>query len=350
MQIPFLDYRRLYTHYQDEMDAAIKATLLTGKLILQSDVEEFEKEFAKFLGVRHVVGLNSGTDAIHMALLAAGVGPGDEVITSAHTFKSTVGAILKTGADAVTVGIDERGLMDLDAMEKKINKRTKAIIPVHLAGDVIDMVELKKRTYAIPIIEDACQGIGASWGGQMAGTFGFAGAFSHYPAKTLGAYGDAGSLATNDAELAQEIKDMRNHYKDSNLDFGVNSRLDNLQAAVLIVKLRHLKQDIEARAKVAAVYDQELAGLPLGLPKQREGRTYQDYIIRTPWRNELHDYLAKYGVQTLKNEYPFHFDYEKPESAKKYEAETLRIPCNPYLTDDEVRQIVLEIKSFYAGM
>lgn len=346
MTVRFLDYRKLYTNYQQEIDAVIKRCLVNGKLILQDDVESFERRFAEFLGVKHVIGLNSGTDALLLALRACGV-EGGEVITSAHTFKSTVGAIINAGATPITVDINEYGAMDLDEVEEKITRSTRAIIPVHLAGDHVNMTKLKRIAGDISIIEDACQGVGAEYNGQKLGTIGRAGAFSFYPAKILGCFGDGGAMATNDRAVAKYAYEARNHFKGNNLDYGVNSRLDNLQAAVLSVKLDYLVTDIKKREEVAKRYNYEFVNLPIGLPRRSVGRVYQDYIIRTHRRDDLHEYLKENGVETLKNEYPFTMDFKKPKRAKVYEKETLRLPCNHIMDMEEVEYVTDKVKEFY---
>lgn len=339
----FLDYSRLYTSYPG-LDDIIKRTLVTGKLILQSDVESFEKRLAKWLGIKYVVGLNSGTDAILLAIKAI-VAPGKEIITSTHTFKSTIGSIVNAGCKPVLVDIDENGLMDLDEVARNINKNTGAIIPVHLTGDMVDMDKLLEIAGKIPVIEDACQALGATWGGQKAGTFGVAGCFSFYPAKILGAFGDAGAMVTNFTSLKDDVSDARNHYKENNWDFGINSRLDNLQAAVLNEKLDFLDIDIAKRQTIANIYNHEFEGLPIKLPSQRAGRVWQDYVIKTQERDDLYDYLQAHDIETLKNEYPL--SVPKEAIADVYESETLRIPCNQFLLADEVNEVVEKIKKFY---
>lgn len=336
MIVKFINYSRLYTDY--DLDDAVKSQLVCGKLILQDAVQSFERDFSRLCGKKYAVGVSNGTDAIYMALTAMGVGVGDEVITTDHTFKGTISAILHTGARPVTVDIDENGLMDLGQI--KITSKTKAIVPVHLAGDSVNMKKLMEIA-SVPVIEDACQAIGAKGPG-----LGIMQCYSHYPAKTLGCLGDGGSITTDDEELANELKDMRNHYKDSNKDWGGNYRLDNIQAAVLVEKMKCLDRDILRRRIVAEAYNEYLRDLPIKLPRFTGARTFQDYIIRTKQRDELQDYLDKQGIQTLKNEYPFPA-WEKLPKAKAYEKETLRLPCNPYLTDEQVDYVIEKINEFY---
>jgi dTDP-4-amino-4,6-dideoxygalactose transaminase len=197
------------------------------------------------------------------------------------------------------------------------------------------------------VLEDSCQALGSERDGLKAGSWGKAGAFSFFPAKILGAYGDAGALTTNDEALYKELKDMREHYKYNPGKYGFNSRLDELQAAILNVKLKYLPEMIKRRQEVADIYDQELKDLPIVLPTKRPGRVYQDYIIRTNNRDELAQFLKDNGIETLKNDYHFPDDLPKPEDTVELEKQTLRIPCNDVLTDEEVRYVCQKITEFY---
>src|SRR3990167_817075 len=297
MKVPFIEYPKLYTEYP--VDDAMKAALVCGKFILQDEVERFEKRFAEYLGVKHFIGLNSGTDALMLALICAGVGPGDEVITVSNTFIATIQVIHHLGATPILVDVGEDGLMDMDLVEKAVTEKTKAIIPVHLSGDVANIDELKSILFRriqssvdvwdnnIKIIEDSAQAIGAkrnileedgsSFVYYKAGTQSFAGCFSFYPAKVLGTFGDAGGLAINDDAVAERVRGLRNHgnvskEKHSSYEFGWNSRLDNIWAAVLNVKLDFLELDLKKRKDIAEIYNEELKGLPITLPVNREGR------------------------------------------------------------------------------
>lgn len=375
MNIPFLPYPKLYASYKKEVDAAMRDTLRGGRFILGKEVEEFEKNFAEYLGVKHVVGLNSGTDALLLALHAAGVGPGDEVITVSHTFIATIQVIKHVGATPILVDIEDDGLMDVDLVGAAITEKTKAIIPVHLSGDVVESPVIHahlashKRTHDIKVIEDAAQAIGAVYTVQgsltanKSGTIGDAGCFSFYPAKILGTFGDAGALATNDDAVAEEVRKLRNHYDISKkpLDsvvgpykFGWNSRMDNVWAAVLNAKLPHLEEDIARRHVVASMYTLGLNDLPLELPVMREGRVFQDYVIRSEMRDELAAYLKDKGIGILghdllpNHKYPGlgldHFHLPKTE---QYIAQQIRIPCNQFMKDKEVEYVIKTIRRFH---
>lgn len=330
-----------YKLNKQKIDSEMQRVLSAGDLILRKDVEDFEQNLCDYLGVKYAVALNSCTDALYLALRALKIGQGDEVIVPARTFVASVQVIVQVGAKPI--------LYDLDTdISTLVNEKTKAIIPVHIEGAIDthfeQILELSKSKN-IPIIEDSAQAFGAVYKDKMAGSFGVAGCFSFYPAKTLGAYGDAGALVTNDEEMCKYVKDCRNHFKDDARDWGINSRLDNLQAAILNVKFAQYPQALERRKEIAEAYHATLEMLPLTVPTHTEGRIWQDYIIRTEDRDELYQYLKNLGIETLKNNYPFPIP-KLPES-QKYEDETLRLPCNELLTDDEVHEVISAIIKFY---
>src|SRR3989344_4486177 len=263
LKVPFVNYKLQYQNLKPEIDKTLQDVLERGDLILRSDVEEFEKSLADFLGVKYAVGVNSGTDALIFSLKAAGVKSGDEVITVSHTFFATIEAIVHNGARPVLVEVLEDYLMDTDKIEAAITPKTKAILPVHLNGRVCDMEKIMiiAKKHNLAVIEDAAQALGAKFQGKMAGSFGKAGCFSFYPAKILGALGDAGAVTTNDEEVAKKIRLYRNHGQIKNqegevemTDYGWTSRLHNLQAAVLNVKFKYLPQWIERRKEIAKLY------------------------------------------------------------------------------------------------
>ena len=321
MKVPFINYPKQYGKIRLEINGAIEDCLWRGDLILRKDVEIFEKKLAKYVGTKYAVALNSGTDALVLSLKAVGIGKGHKVAVPSHTFKATCGAVLTVGAKPVVYDMDGRfGKVDLH-------------IPVHIAGEIAPF------SNDIPVIEDAAQAIGAIKNPKsMAQTWSF------YPAKVLGAYGDAGAVTTNYKSIAEYVREARNHFKTDDRDFGQNSRMDNIQAAILNVKFQYLREYLKRRNKIADMY-RKLEGVEL--PNYSGGRVWQDYIIRTPKRDELHCYLKKYGVETIKNEYPFSPEYPKPPLAKKYEAETLRLPCNPDLTDEEIKYVIKKVNEFY---
>lgn len=341
MDVRFFNPGLGYSQIRDEVFPKIDELLSNGDLILRQEVEDFEKALAEFVGTKYAVGLNSGTDALYLALKAYGIKVGDEVLVPSHTFVATAQVVAQLGAVPV--------LYDMDGTFT-INPKTVAIIPAHIAGEFsADMAELMRVAKAnnLIVIEDACQALGAVQNKKKAGAWGHAGAFSFYPAKILGAYGDAGALVTNDEEIYKEVIELRNHYKKDYSKWGINSRLDNIQAAVLNIKLKRLTQTLELRKLVAEKYNKELSGLPVGLPQETKGRVWQDYILRTPKRDELYDWLKRAGIETMKNEYPF--PIPKGEMSLLFEAETLRLPCNELLTTEEIEYVCTKIREFYGA-
>ncbi len=266
-KVRFVNYPEHYRRMWDETMDTLTQIFTRGDLIMRDQLLSFEAHMASYLGVKHAIGLNSGTDALYYSLEAAGIGPGDEVITVAHTFVATVSAIVFCGAKPVLVDVGEDMEMDVDQVEALITPRTKAIIPVHLNGRMVDMGKLMPiaRKHDLVVIEDAAQSLGASYGGKRAGSFGLAGCFSFYPAKILGCAGDGGLLATNDDALANKIRLLRDHGLDRGtmemLCFAYNSRLDNLQAALLDVKLRHFPDWLMRRREIAGLYTRGLSGI-----------------------------------------------------------------------------------------
>ena len=304
--IPFVDLRAQYRAIRDEIRPAIDRVLETCEFTLGSDVAAFEEEFAAFCTTRFGIGVNSGTSALHLALLAAGVGPGDEVVTVPFTFVATVSAICYTGATPVFVDIDPRTFtMDPAAVEAVVTGRTKAIVPVHLYGQPADMdpILAVARRRGLVVIEDAAQAHGAEYKGRRAGSLGDLGCFSFYPGKNLGAYGEAGMVVTSDAGYARTIRMLRDwgaERKYQHVLKGYNYRLEGIQAAVLRVKLRHLEAWTEGRRRAAARYDALLAGggivTPIALPDVRH--VYHIYAIRTSARQAWQEALQAEGIQT----------------------------------------------------
>lgn len=343
MKIKFVDFPKQYGKQKKEIDKAVKNCIDNGKFILQEQVEEFEKAFADYVGTNYCVGLNSGTDALYLALWHYGIKPGDEVIVPSHTFVATAQVVTQLGATPV--------LVDLGGTFT-VTERTKAIIVAHIAGDIAtDMRPLIKLAtrWGIPVIEDACQALGAEQHGIKAGAWGDIGCFSFYPAKILGGFGDGGALVTDDKATYDHVRELRHHYKYTNKGWGINSRLDNIQAAVLSVKLKRLPEMLKRREQIAKMYLKELDGV-VGLPVNREGRVWQDFVIKMPreWmRDRLHDMLKKQGIETMKNDYPFPIP-KGPESLM-YERCTLRIPCNDVLTDKEIKYVIQKIKESLGG-
>jgi dTDP-4-amino-4,6-dideoxygalactose transaminase len=310
--IPFVDLKAQYASIKPEVDKAILGVLESCEFTLGSEVAAFEKEFAEYSGASIGVGVNTGTSALHLALLAANVGPGDEVITVPFTFVATVAAIHYTGAKTVFVDIDPRTFtMDAALLESAITERTKAIIPVHLYGQPADMDPILDiaRRHRLVVIEDACQAHGAEYKGRRAGSIGDIGCFSFYPGKNLGAYGEGGMAVTNNADYARSIRMLRDwgaEKKYHHVLKGYNFRLEGLQGAVLRVKLRHLEAWTEARRARAAQYDREFAGTGVPTPQVPPGvrHVYHIYAIRTPDRATLQRTLQEQGIHTGIH-YPF---------------------------------------------
>ncbi|MBK8025440.1 MAG: DegT/DnrJ/EryC1/StrS family aminotransferase [Chloroflexi bacterium] len=305
--IPFNDLRAAHADLEPALEAAARRVLTSGWFILGAEVSAFEAEFAAWHGIAHAVGVANGTDAIELALRAGGIGPGDEVITVAHTAVPTVCAVERAGATPVLVDIEaDTYTIDPAAVEAAITPRTRAILPVHLYGYPADMPALLRiaEAHGLLLIEDCAQAHGARLNGQRVGTFGHLAAFSFYPTKNLGAIGDGGMVITNDMAYAERLKRLRNYGQVSRYEHaerGINSRLDEMQAALLRVKLPLLDQHNAARRALAAVYDTGLADLPVVRPVVRPGaeHVYHLYVVRSPERDALMERLKARGVQTL---------------------------------------------------
>ncbi|HEM62452.1 MAG TPA: DegT/DnrJ/EryC1/StrS family aminotransferase, partial [Chloroflexi bacterium] len=305
--IPFSDLKLQYLSLKEEIDASIQRVLESGWFILGREVEAFEEEFTRYVGADYGVGVGSGTEALHLGLLACGVGPGDEVITVSHTAVATVAAIELTGARPVLVDIDPRSYtMDPAHMEASIGPATRAIVPVHLYGQTADLDPILSiaRRHGLRVLEDAAQAHGAEYKGRKAGSSGDVGCFSFYPTKNLGAFGDGGLVATSDADLAERLKLLREYgwaerYVSSTK--GTNSRLDEIQAAILRVKLKKLDEWNAIRREHAALYDQLLAGGPVVTPAEMEygKHCYHIYAIRSTRREGLRQFLRQNGVGAL---------------------------------------------------
>ena len=304
--VPLVDLRAQHAAIAAEVQAALDAVLANTDFILGADVDAFEQEYARYCEAEHCVGLDSGMSALELGLRAMGIGPGDEVITPAGSFIASSSAISFTGATPVWVDMDPRTYnIDPALIEAAITPRTKAIMAVHLYGQPADMdaVFAVARRHGLPVIEDACQSHGARYQGKRTGSMGAFAAFSFYPAKNLGAYGDAGALTTNDAELAEKVRMMRNYGQRAKYDhvyLAWNRRLDTIQAAVLRVKLRHLDRWNQARRTNASMYDELLrdtgAGLPFASPDSEH--VYHLYVVQVDNRAEVQRELAEHGIST----------------------------------------------------
>jgi dTDP-4-amino-4,6-dideoxygalactose transaminase len=366
MQVPAVDFKAQYAALRAEIDAAVARVLASGWFILGPEVEAFEREFAAYCGAAHAVGVANGTDAIRLALLAAEIGPGDEVITAPNTAVPTVSAIEQTGARAVFADIEEATFnLDPAALEAALTPRTRAIVPVHLYGQAAEMdriLEIAGR-HGLAVVEDAAQAHGARYNGQMAGTIGAMGCFSFYPTKNLGAYGDGGAIVTDDAALAARLRRLRFYGQAGryhNVERGVNSRLDELQAAILRVKLAHLDDWVVARRAHAACYTELLEGADLVLPREAPGRdhAWHLYVVRSPDRDGLRAHLAAQGIAAdihyprLVYQQPAYTDIAPPGRcpvAERVAPEVLSLPMYPELTETQIRYVAEGVRSFAGG-
>jgi dTDP-4-amino-4,6-dideoxygalactose transaminase len=340
--VPFFDLMQQYAALKPEMDAAIARVLAKGHFILGEDVEAFEKQFAALCGARHGIGANSGTTALMLGLLAMGVGPGDEVVTVAHTFIATAEAISLIGATPVFVDIEpQRCMMDAAKLEAAITPRTKAIIPVHIYGHPADMdaINAVARRHGVPVLEDACQAHGALYKGRPVGTLGQAACFSFYPSKNLGAYGEAGALVTNDGQLAEMARILRDHGSEAKYQhsiIGLNGRMEAIQGAVLRVKLPHLESWNARRRQLAQRYDQLLAGVrdcrPIGADSTVQS-AYHLYVVRVPRRDAVRAALAEMGIGTQ-------IHYPIPVHRQPAYTKTLSVTPELPVTDEVVAEIL----------
>jgi dTDP-4-amino-4,6-dideoxygalactose transaminase len=306
--IPILDLVAQYRALKIEIDNAIGRVLASGTFIMGPNVEAFEHEIATYLGAKHTVSLNSGTDALHLALRALDIGPGDEVITTPFTFVATTEAIGIVGATPVFVDIDPTTFnIDPSLIEAAITPRTKAILPIHLYGAPADLdeIQLIAKRHGLPVVEDCAQAVGATLAGRKVGTIGHIGCFSFFPTKNLGAYGDGGMITTNDSALADRVRALRTHggrRKYHHDERGVNSRLDELQAAILRVKLPHLDSWISARRQIAAHYSWALEHDPNIVPPvdpKGARHVYHQYTVRVKERDNVRQRLAAAGIQSM---------------------------------------------------
>ncbi len=367
IRIPAEDLTRQYQQIRWEVAAAIDSVLPSGKYTLGPVLEQFEQEFATYCGVKHAIGISNGTEALHLALLAMGVGAGDEVITQANTYVATAFAVNYCGATPVFVDIEPTySNIDVKQIEKKITSKTKVIIPVHIYGHTVDMdpiIEIAKK-YNLKVLEDASHAHGATYKGRRTGGLADAAAFSFYPSKVLGAYGDAGAVVTNDDQINHRLRVLRymgQEVKHTHLEIGYQQRLDPVQAAILRVKLRHLDGWIEKRRRIAALYNHLLQDLPIDLPKEADWayHVYYLYTIRCQERDELAEYLALKGIETQKiyhTPVPLQPCYRylnyRPEEipvAADYATKLLNLPLFPEMTEEEVEIVCDQVRNFFEG-
>ncbi len=364
--IPYLDLKAQIKPLRAEIDAAIARTIDNCSFCLGPDTAQFEKEFAKFCGAEYAIGFNSGTSALHVALMLLNVGPGDEVITTPYTFVATSWAISYVGATPVYVDVED-GTMNLDPklVEKAITPKTKAVMPVHLYGQPFDIDPIREicRKHNLPLVEDSAQAHGAKYKGKTIGTFGEISCFSFYPGKNLGAAGEGGALVTNNPEFAKRAKSLREHgstvryYHD---EVGFNYRMEGIQGAVLGVKLPHLKKWTAERQRVAKRYAELLKDLPLQLPTEASyaESVWHLYVVRHPRRDELKAHLDANGVGCALH-YPLPLHLQKCYAnlghkvgdfpvSEKAASQCLSLPIYPELTEAQIQRVAEVVRSFFA--
>ena len=365
--VPFFNYPKLFLHQEEKFMQIIRDVLSRGAFIMQKELEEFEEKLARFTGAKHAIGVSDGTNAITLGLRAAGVGPGDEVIFSSHTMVATPGAIVMAGAVPVPCDVDEDGLMDAEQAERLITPKTKMLMPTDLNGRIADMQKIQAlaETAGLLIAEDAAQALGARYHGTGAGLFGAFGTFSFYPAKSLGCFGDGGGFITNDDAIAAHVHAQRDHGRGGLGSaevsvWGTNSRLDNVQAAILSHLIDTFDENIARRRSIASKYNEafsEIAELTLppapGADPERFD-TFQNYEIRSLRRDALRDYLGNQGIGTIiqwggKAVHQFEdlgFSVDLPRTDEFFK-QCLMIPMNHLLSDDDVDFVIEKVRAFH---
>lgn len=361
--VPFLDLWRQHDALRPDIERAVGTVLDAGRFVLAEQVTHFEEEFAQLAGTPFAVGVASGTDALELSLIACGIGPGDEVVTVANAGTPTLCAIRSAGATPVLADVDPVTLtLNPASAEACLTRRTRAIVPVHLYGQCADLdaITALARRHGLRVIEDCAQAHGAAYGGRPAGSIGDTGCFSFYPTKNLGAMGDGGMVVTSDPAIATALRELRMYGESSprhsTRPRGRNSRLDELQAAILRVKLPHLRAWNERRRAIARAYTEAFAGLPLVLPTEADERThvYHLYVVRSAERDRLRARLAERGVGTLVH-------YERPvyrheafrdlaaasaalPDTERAVGEVLSLPLFPELSDAEVTAVIEAVR------
>jgi dTDP-4-amino-4,6-dideoxygalactose transaminase len=363
-KVRFVNPAKNYLMIKKEIDTAYFDVMTKGDLIDRGHLKSFEENLAKFVGTKYAVGLNSGYDALHVSLRSASIGHGDEVIVPSHTFLATCSAVVNAGAAPVLVDVGKDFNIDVYKIEEAVTSKTKAIIPVHLNGYMADMVSVMQiaEKYNIVVIEDACQSLGASMNGKKGGSWGLTGCWSFYPFKILGGYGDGGAITTDNPEVALFARRMRYNGEDRKTGeyhgHGFTCLLDNLQAAFLYIKLRHLPKWIIRRREIAGRYRAELSDIPdLMLPHYddlRRDHVYQNYVVRAKQGNDFSEYMEKSGIEVLTQ---FRKPYYKHEALKLVDRgfsetealskEVCSLPMNVEITDEEVDYVIKTVRSFY---
>lgn len=363
-KVRFVNPVKNYLMIKKEIDKAYFDVMTRGDLIDRGHLKSFEENLAKFVGTKYAVGLNSGYDALHISLRAAGIGHGDEVIVPSHTFVATCSAVVNAGATPVLVDVARDFNIGVYKIEEAVTSKTKAIIPVHLNGymaDMVSVIEIAEK-YNLIVVEDACQSLGASMNGKKGGSWGLTGCWSFYPFKILGGYGDGGAITTDDPDVALFATRMRYNGEDRKTGeyhgHGFTCLLDNLQAAFLDVKLRHLPEWIIRRREIAERYRTGMSDIPdMMLPHYddlRRDHVYQNYVVRAKQGNDFSEYLGKNGIEVL---IQFRKPYYKHEALKLLDRgfpetealskEVCSLPMNVEITDEEVDYVIKTVRSFY---
>lgn len=364
MFVPLVDLKSQYQKIESEINDSMSYVFKNSNFILGESVGKFEEEFCQYLGGGFAVGVNSGTDALYMSLLACEISSGDEVITVAHTFIATYLAIVQAGAKPILIDIDPSTFnIDPNKIEEKITDKTKAIIPVHLYGFPAKMDQIKEiaKKYELFVIEDACQAHGSQINGRKIGLFGDLACFSFYPTKNLGAYGDGGAVVTQDENLREKLVSLRNYGQNKKYfhdRFGTNTRLDELQAAILRVKLNYLDEWNNARRKIAKQYRDQITSSYISCPVELDGysHVYHLFVIKTSYRNQLQRWLEKKNIQTQ-------IHYPRPVHLQKcflkefqnalilpvtedISQKILSLPMYPEMTNDQVEYVINSVNEF----
>ena len=362
-------YRRYWASHGKEVLKAIDSCGKRGDYVMRKDLLEFEGKLAKFCKTKYAVGVNSGTDALFLSLKALGIKEGDEVITPSHTFIASIQVIVQCGATPVLIDIGEDGLMDVKQIEKVITKSTKCIMPVHLSGKVCDMKRIMSiaRKHKLSVVEDACQALGAGYGDKMAGGIGDTGCFSFISPKTMGGMGDNGGIVTNKKTLYHKLILLRNHWNITQgalhghqpvqprvMDWGWNSRMDNIQAAILNVKFKYYPAMLKRRRDIGMMYNEGLKDLPCILPVQQPKQIYQEYIIRVWNRLGFMKHMQDNGVELLvRDTTPNHkikglgLEHFNLPLTEEMAQDVVRLPTYSELTDKEVEYVIKTIQDFY---
>ncbi len=368
MKVPFLDLKKQYHNLKGEIDTKLIEVCENTAFTLGPYVEEFENNFAKYLGTKHFIGTSTGTSALHSALLAFDIGENDEVIVPVNTFTATAEAVVMAGAKPIFVDNDPKNYnMDLSKIENAITHNTKAIIPVHLYGQPIYMDKLLEiaKNHNLLVIEDCAQAHGAEYNNKKVGTFGHAACFSFYPGKNLGSFGEGGGVATNSDDIAEKVKKIRNHgslIKYIHEFVGYNYHMQGFQGAVLNIKLKHIDNWNNRRLEIAKMYNKGLENtgdIEVPYIDEKVKHVFHLYVIRTKKRDELLEYLKKNEIYAgIHYPYPLHlqdsykeYGYKKGDFpiSEEYAPQLLSLPIFPEMTDEQVQYVINTIKSFYKG-